>query len=1153
MARLSLRLLGPLQVILDGQSITSFESNKVRALLAYLAVEADRPHHRAALAALLWPDRPDRTARSNLRNVLSLLRRTIGDRDAAPPFLQVTRETIQFNADSDHWLDVAAFTALVEGEQPDSRRLAEAVRLYRGDFLEGFSLKDSPAFDDWSLLARERLQRQALTALRWLGDHYERCREYGQACDCAWRAVELEPWQEEAQRQLLRLLALSGQRSAALAQYDACRRLLREELGVEPAPETTHLYEQIRDGEIASRTPGGAGLHNLPTQLIPFVGRDTEMTAINAHLRDPVCRLLTLTGPGGGGKTRLALKAASSLTSEARFAHGVYFVSLTSLQSADAILPAVAQALAFSLGRGASSTKHGPRGIPRQQLLDYLGQKNMLLVLDGFEQVLANSEPSRRESVSFVADVLAAAPGIKVLATSRAKLNLQGEYLFSVTGMELPPPMPMSPQPETHPPDRTHTAQEQLREITTYSAVELFLMSARRLRPDFQPTADDLTHITRICHQVQGMPLSILLAAAWMDMLSPAEIANQISDQSLDFLAANWPDVPERQRSMRAVFDHSWGLLTERERRVFAGLSVFRGGFARQAAERIVGASLRDLKDLADRSLLQRTSTGRYELHELLRQYAAEKLALSPDLNRTINDLHCDHYIVALQEWEADLRGPRQQIALARFEADSANVRGAWSWSMERCWVNRVEQAGDGLCHFYERGGRYEEGGALCRATANRLEALALSDEPVPIRAKGLRVLAKAWTWQGIFSRALGRIKPAYHLLQQAQDLLARPELAHQDTRREQAFTLRAMARTAFSLHDCGRARQLYAQSLALCQALGDEWETAKVLDGLGQVVRRTGDPGEARRLFADSLAIRRSLGDQIGVADSLMGLSWVAGHLGQFVKGERMAREAVAIRRNMGYQSGLADGLRVLACMLVYSGRFDEARLLLEEAVTLHEDLGMRTHLALTIDSLGWAKEHLGQYQQAREQMQIALTRSRESGSRQGVGYALLGLGEIALAKESYPDARRLLGQSAAIFREIGQPDYLCLALVALGHVAREMGLHSRAKQHLDKALRTATEIGAFVPLLFSFSLAALLLADQGDGEEAIELYALMSRYPYAGNSQYQEDVTGKRVAAIASTLPSETVTAAQERGRARDLDATAAGLLAEVGKWQF
>jgi DNA-binding SARP family transcriptional activator len=253
MAHLSLSLLGPFQATLDGQLVTGFESNKVRALLAYLAVEAGRPHPREVLAGLLWPDWPDQAALGNLRHILSNLRQAIRDHQADPPFLLITREAIQFNSASDTCLDVAMFTGLIAADTSGSLaidRLRQAVALYRGSFLEGFSLSDSPAFEEWILLKREQIAWQMSQALHRLATYGEQCGQYEQAQAYARRQLELEPWDEETHRQLMRLLALSGQRSTALAQYATCRRLLAQELGVEPARETTALYESIRDGTL---------------------------------------------------------------------------------------------------------------------------------------------------------------------------------------------------------------------------------------------------------------------------------------------------------------------------------------------------------------------------------------------------------------------------------------------------------------------------------------------------------------------------------------------------------------------------------------------------------------------------------------------------------------------------------------------------------------------------------------------------------------------------------------------------------------------------------------------------------------------------------------------------------------------------------------
>jgi len=326
MPQLAIFLLGPFRVTLDGAPVTGFKSGKVRALLAYLTVEASRPHHREVLAGLLWPDWSDREALGNLRYALANLRQVIGDHAVRPPFLHITRDVLQFNADSDYRLDAATFTRLVEREPARPAtvdQLRQAVALYQGHFLEGFSLSDCPAFEEWALFTRERLTRQMLSALHHLTTRYAQRNDYTQAQTYAWRQLELAPWDEAAHQQLMRVLALGGQRSAALAQYAACRRLLAEELGVEPAQETTQLYEQIRSGALTGQRPSPAAPPLVVVSPTPppfalaepaqvethlFVAREQELARLDGFLGQALAGqggVAFVTGEAGGGKTAL--------------------------------------------------------------------------------------------------------------------------------------------------------------------------------------------------------------------------------------------------------------------------------------------------------------------------------------------------------------------------------------------------------------------------------------------------------------------------------------------------------------------------------------------------------------------------------------------------------------------------------------------------------------------------------------------------------------------------------------------------------------------------------------------------------------------------------------------------------------------------------
>jgi DNA-binding SARP family transcriptional activator len=326
MARLSIRVLGPFQVSLDGEPVSGFASGKVRALLTYLALSPDRPHPRQVLAGLLWPEFPDRSARANLRNALANLRQVIDDRDAEPPFLHITRQTIQFNGQSDYWLDAAAFEGLVAAAPAESETLEQAVGLVRGPFLEGFALADAAPFEEWLLLRREHLSRELVEASDSLAAIYERRGAYEQALAHARHRVELEPWQEGGQRQLMCLLARSGHRSQALARYDKLCRSLQEELGAEPSKETTKLYQQIRDGELQAPAPFPAGPLDLVAKPPPFlddgqveverpvfVARERELAQLDAFLALALAdqgRVVFVAGEAGSGKTALVQEFA---------------------------------------------------------------------------------------------------------------------------------------------------------------------------------------------------------------------------------------------------------------------------------------------------------------------------------------------------------------------------------------------------------------------------------------------------------------------------------------------------------------------------------------------------------------------------------------------------------------------------------------------------------------------------------------------------------------------------------------------------------------------------------------------------------------------------------------------------------------------------
>ena len=643
---LRLTLLGKPQMSRDGASVTGFIYNKALALLVYLAV-TKRPHSRDALAGLLWGEMSDAAAKANLRKILSALREVAGHE------LIIDRQTVAFDAESPYWLDTEVFesklqsltaTSLVAPNltDRDMKLLDEAVQLYKGDFLEGFYVRDAPAFEEWILPERERLRQKMQQALYRLAAYFTARGHYIVAIDYTSRLLALEPWHEEVHQQMMLLLALGGQRSAAITQYETCRRLLADEFGARPNADTVALYKKIKAGEAVVQPQLASQLYNWPIKMTSFVGRADELEAIHSRLANADCRMVTLVGLSGSGKSRLAIQAAAAAMQV--FRHGICFVAMAPVVSRDLFYPALAEALGLPAEHQRDS---------RTRVQHYLLEKEMLLVVDQFEHLQENTIP--------IKELLQHAPGVKLLVTSLERLKLECEWVLPIHGLTLPST------------DLPH-------KITDSDAVGLFLHCARRARADFAPTGAELPFIARICQLVEGVPLGIELAAAWTRVLTCQEIAQEIESSS-SFLTDTTHDRPERHRSLNAALDQSWHRLSETERGGLRRLCVFRGGFTREAAEQVAGVPLLLLASLMDKCLVQSTPFGRYSIHQWVIRYGLAKLAETPDENTDTYDRYAQYYTAFLRQSMKRFDGMWEEDALAAIAAEKHNLRTAWAWT----------------------------------------------------------------------------------------------------------------------------------------------------------------------------------------------------------------------------------------------------------------------------------------------------------------------------------------------------------------------------------------------------------------------------------------------------------------------------------------
>ncbi len=565
-----------------------FRTRKERALLAYLAVENHHPLRREALAELLWPERPEGYARTNLRQALVGLRRVIGE-----GYVQVTDELIHFKGGNTAWLDVGEFRQAYQrtlshqhpslDSCPDcARQLERAVELYRGDFLEEVSLPDSPGFQEWSVFHREQHLRYLLSALGALSDYYKRQRDYETAHQHAWRYVNLAPLEESAHRQVMNVLALSGRRSAAMEQFNTCRSLLARELGVEPAAETLALYELIRSGQLVEPPPSGARLvtGNLPSQLTSFYGRESEMEQLEQCLVNPECRLITLIGMPGAGKTRLAMQAARR--KQEYFQDGVWFIDLKEG------LPGSGLAERLLYGLGVTVQLAAPA---LEQLFRQLHKKRCLLVVDRFEGYLGET--------GLLLEILRREAGVKIMVASQERVNYQSACVIPVGGL----PYQSGDDPA---------------EALESPAVQLFLGRARHTRSGFNIESKNLANVTRICRLVEGLPLGVELAASALRELSSEQIAFQL-EYDLGVLHTSLQDLPAEQRSMSLALERAWLRLPPELQARLIALAQQAGTFTAEAS----GASQDELNNLVDSSWLLSVGPGKYRLHHLVRLFAA--------------------------------------------------------------------------------------------------------------------------------------------------------------------------------------------------------------------------------------------------------------------------------------------------------------------------------------------------------------------------------------------------------------------------------------------------------------------------------------------------------------------------------------------------
>jgi predicted ATPase/ribosomal protein S18 acetylase RimI-like enzyme len=728
--------------------------------------------------------------------------------------------------------------------------------------------------------------------------------------------------------------------------------------------------------------------------LTPFIGRNEEVALLVEQLRDPACRLLTLVGPGGIGKTRLAVEVAQRLVDRqpktSDFPDGIVFVALAAVDSINEAVAAIAAAVGCHFqGQEAA----------QQQLLDFLRPRQMLIVLDNVEQLL--------DGAGLLSVLLAAAPGLRLLVTTREALNLQEAWFHPLAGLAFP-----------------QGAAERDQPVATYDAVQLFVQSARRARSDFTLVEDE-ENVVRICRLVGGMPLALELAAAWLHLLPAAKIAHEI-ERGIDLLTARHHNLPARHRSLRAVLEQTWAMLSPAEAAVARRLAPFQGGFEQEAAEEVAGATLLTLAGLVEKSLLRATPTGRYQMHELLRQFAAEQLAADPAELSATRTRHAAYFLAYLTGREPLLMGKEQSLALTEIGTEIANILAGWQQAVAHLDLAALDPAVDALYRYYWIYGRAQEGAELLAQAAAQLDAV---DEH-PDLPQLDRVRSKLDLRQGMFYYFLGDYEAATNHLTAAQQ-----RAQALDRKLEVAMALNMLGVIAGIQGRHHLARQQLEGSLALFRTVGHRDGVADTLHELAQLCSHTGDFARGKVLAAESLSISRQLERPDWIASALDALGRATFSLGDYDAATAYYQESLATFEQSGHQLGKALALGGLALVAWAQGRLDDASYAAEQSLTICRAVNHRLHVATRLSILAVIAHEQGKVGEARRWGQEGLEIIQTVGSPVFRAYNLALLATVAAESQYLPARRRDLIE---LVRSAAEADLLPSLTMALYHLAR-------------------------------------------------------------------------------------------------------------------
>lgn len=943
---------------------------------------------------------------------------------------------------------------------------------------------------EFSQLLNQLLQRQERSA-SWLADRLG----VSPSTVGRWLNDGLRPGKPETVVQIAEVLGATADAHAFLVAAGYAR----------VSPSHTSNSHTVRTDASAI---DGVRAPELPLPATQFVGRTAERATLAELIRDASVRLITILGPGGIGKTRLALAVAQQELAAGHFRHGVAFADLTPIQQADELPTAIAKGLGLPLAQS------GDQFLPvEQQVVDYLKQRQLLLVLDNAEHL--------PDGFGLIAGIVQSAPGVTVLVTSRTALRLAGEQIVPLAGLGY----------RSKAPNLARDGEEDVS-----PAAHLFLQTARRVRPTYTPSPADSDTINEICELVGGIPLAIELAASWTMIMSATDILDAIR-QSLQFLETDLRDVAERHRSMEAVFDATWKHLGESSRQFFARMSVFRGGFTREAAFQVAGADLWQLRTLSASSLISfHAGNGRYEIHELLGQYGTLRLSDTPSLQNAAFAAHSDYYLNLLCQRESALKGRANQSDMQILDDEIDNIVAGWFWAAESRHVEMLGGALDALGLYLEWRGRSETGVNVFRSAAAALRV-----------SRQLPPSALALAWQGSFERALGRTAEAATTLQESHRILDHCQSSGMEVQFEFAFV-----DLQLGMQETGRdvkaAQAHFQSSLARFDALSEEWYQAKALLGLAHLCLTQGDFEGQWSYVQRALELYRHLENMRGVAAALSMLADIDNYRRQPMGALDLGYEALSSFRMLNDPLGIATCLSRIGLSYINLGDVMNAREAVRESATLFKEVGSRRELVIANAYLCAIELMAGNYRQADAHAHLASALAAELGDQFMVGVALSYLGFTQFCLEQRSDALKTLREAVSVARRTGATMELTRAQALLGLTQWRNGQGQQARAHCAESLRLAVDAGDPWSLLLSIGSSLVILAAGEAPERAISLHSMLMNDPLCATSRWFEDFIGAAVLSSTSNLPIERINAAVAEGSKLSQSDEATRLLKEV-----